>query len=290
MTGGGGQVKRAGGSFDAGFHLPAGWGKIATQTTDDRRTPRMPQYLETETRRRIAYQRSDGQGPGIVFLGGFRSDMTGTKAQYLEEWARAQGRAFLRFDYSGHGQSSGEFEAGAIGDWAADARAAITALTEGPQILVGSSMGGWISLLLARDMGQLVAGLVTIAAAPDFTEDSMWQGFDADQRKVLEAVGKIALPSEYGEPLVITRRLIEDGRNNLVLRKPLLLPFPVRMLQGTADADVDQSVALRLLEHVSGDNIRLTLVKGADHRFSDPACLALIAAAIAEVTADAAQG
>ena len=107
---------------------------------------------------------------------------------------------------------------------------------------------------------------------------------------MLETVGKNALPSEYGDPLVITRRLIEDGRNNLVLRKPLLLPFPVRMLQGTADADVDQSVALRLLEHVSGDNIRLTLVKGADHRFSDPACLALIAAAIAEVTADAAQG
>jgi pimeloyl-ACP methyl ester carboxylesterase len=244
----------------------------------------MPQYLETETGRRIAYERSEGKGPGVVFLGGFRSDMTGTKAQYLEDWARAKGRAFLRFDYSGHGQSSGDFEAGAIGDWAADARAAITALTEGPQILVGSSMGGWISLLLAREMQGKVAGLVTIAAAPDFTEDSMWQAFDADQRAVLATVGKIALPSEYGEALVITRRLIEDGRNNLVLRAPLALPFPVRMLQGTADADVDQSVALRLLEHVTGDNIRLTLVKGADHRFSDPACLDLIAAAIAEVT------
>ena len=249
----------------------------------------MTDYLETETGRRIAYARVAGAGPGVVFLGGFRSDMTGTKAQYLETWARAEGRAFLRFDYSGHGQSSGDFEDGAIGDWAADARAAILALTEGPQILVGSSMGGWISLLLARDMAAHVAGLVTIAAAPDFTEDSMWQGFDADQRAVLEEVGKIALPSEYGEPLVITRRLIEDGRNNLVLRTPLVLPFPVRMLQGTADADVDQSVALRLLEHASGDNIRLTLVKGADHRFSEPACLDLIAAAIAEVTADAAR-
>jgi len=254
----------------------------------------MAEYLETETGRRIAYARLEGagpgSGPGVVFLGGFRSDMTGTKAQFLEDWARAHGRAFLRFDYSGHGQSSGDFEDGAIGDWAADAMAVVARLTAGPQILVGSSMGGWIALLLAREMPGKVAGLVTIAAAPDFTEDSMWAGFDADQRVVLEEVGKIALPSEYGEPLVITKRLIEDGRSNLVLRAPLPLPFPVRMLQGTADADVDQSVALRLLAHVTGDNIRLTLVKGADHRFSDPACLDLIAAAIAEVTADAAQG
>ena len=254
----------------------------------------MAEYLETETGRRIAYARLEGtgpgSGPGVVFLGGFRSDMTGTKAQFLEGWARAHGRAFLRFDYSGHGQSSGDFEDGAIGDWAADAMAVVARLTAGPQILVGSSMGGWIALLLAREMPGKVAGLVTIAAAPDFTEDSMWAGFDADQRVVLEEVGKIALPSEYGEPLVITKRLIEDGRDNLVLRAPLPLPFPVRMLQGTADADVDQSVALRLLAHVTGDNIRLTLVKGADHRFSDPACLDLIAAAIAEVTADAAQG
>lgn len=245
----------------------------------------MVEYLETEAGRRIAYQRQEGRGPGVVFLGGFRSDMTGTKAQFLEDWARTEGRAFLRFDYSGHGQSSGAFEEGAIGDWAADAMAAVARLTAGPQILVGSSMGGWISLLLARDMAQRVAGLVTIAAAPDFTEDSMWAGFDTDQRAVLEEVGRIALPSEYGEPLVITKRLIADGRNHLVLRAPLDLPFPVRMLQGTADADVDMSVALRLLDHVTGPDIRLTLVKGADHRFSEPACLDLIAAAIADVTA-----
>lgn len=244
----------------------------------------MVDYLETDAGRRIAYERIDGRGPGVVFLGGFRSDMTGTKAQFLEDWARAQGRAFLRFDYSGHGQSSGAFEDGAIGDWAADAMAAVSRLTAGPQILVGSSMGGWISLLLARDMTHHVAGLVTIAAAPDFTEDSMWDGFDADQRMVLDQVGKIALPSEYGEPLVITKRLIADGRDHLVLRRPLDLPFPVRMLQGTADADVDPSVALRLLGHVTGPDIRLTLVKGADHRFSEPECLDLIAAAIAEVT------
>ncbi len=249
----------------------------------------MTEYLETDAGRRIAYARHEGRGPGVVFLGGFRSDMTGTKAQFLEAWAREQGRAFLRFDYSGHGQSSGAFEDGAIGDWAADAMAAVARLTAGPQILVGSSMGGWIALLLAREMPLHVAGLVTIAAAPDFTEDSMWQGFDADQRAVLEEVGRIALPSEYGEPLVITKRLIADGRNHLVLRAPLDLPCPVRMLQGTADADVDMSVALRLLDHVTGPDIRLTLVKGADHRFSDPACLDMIAAAIADVTV-AAQG
>lgn len=249
----------------------------------------MTEYLETDAGRRIAYARHEGRGPGVVFLGGFRSDMTGTKAQFLEAWAREQGRAFLRFDYSGHGQSSGAFEDGAIGDWAADAMAAVARLTAGPQILVGSSMGGWIALLLAREMPLHVAGLVTIAAAPDFTEDSMWQGFDADQRAVLEEVGRIALPSEYGEPLVITKRLIADGRNHLVLRAPLDLPCPVRMLQGTADAEVDMSVALRLLDHVTGPDIRLTLVKGADHRFSDPACLDMIAAAIADVTV-AAQG
>lgn len=244
----------------------------------------MPDYLDTDQGRRIAYHRTDGSGPGVVFLGGFRSDMTGTKAQYLEGWARAQGRAFLRFDYSGHGQSSGRFEEGCIGDWAADAMAAVAALTKGPQVLVGSSMGGWIALLLARKMPERLAGLVTIAAAPDFTEDSMWAGFDAEQQVALEGEGQIALPSEYGDPLIITKRLIKDGREHLVLRDPLALPFPVRMLQGTADADVDMSVALRLLDHARGEDIRLSLVKGADHRFSDPACLEMIAAAVQDMS------
>lgn len=244
----------------------------------------MPQYLDTDQGRRIAYHRTDGKGPGVVFLGGFRSDMTGTKAQYLEEWARAQGRAFLRFDYSGHGQSSGAFDEGCIGDWMQDAMAAVQALTEGPQVVVGSSMGGWIALLLARAMPERLAGLVTIAAAPDFTEDSMWAGFDAEQQVALMGEGQIALPSEYGEALVITKRLIEDGRDHLVLRDPLSLPFPVRMLQGTADADVDMSLALRLLDHAQGADIRLTLVKGADHRFSDAACLEMIAAAVQDVS------
>lgn len=249
-----------------------------------------PDYLTTTQNRRIAYHRSKGEGPGVVFLGGFKSDMEGTKALYLEDWARRTGRAFLRFDYSGHGQSSEAFEEGCIGDWAEDAMAAISRLTEGPQILVGSSMGGWIALLCARAMPERVAGLVTVAAAPDFTEDSMWAGFDAEQRRALMEEGQVALPSDYGEPYVITRRLIENGRENLVLRSPLDLPFPVRFLQGTADADVERSVALRLLDHATGPDMRLTLVAGADHRFSDPACLALIEASLEEVIARAGRG
>jgi pimeloyl-ACP methyl ester carboxylesterase len=246
-----------------------------------------PHYLETPEGRRIAYRRSNGQGPGVVFMGGFRSDMEGTKALQLEAWARAGGRAFLRFDYSGHGSSGGEFEAGCIGDWFEDARAAL-GLTEGKQVLVGSSMGGWIALLLAREVPERIAGLVTIAAAPDFTEDSMWAGFDEGQRRALAEAGRVALPSDYSdEPYVITRRLIEDGRQRLVLRTPLGLPFPVRMLQGTADADVEQEVALNLLAHAEGEDIRLTLVKGADHRFSTPDCLDLIEQSLMQVIARA---
>ncbi len=244
----------------------------------------VPAYLETPTGRRIAYHRIEGKGPGVVFLGGFRSDMEGTKAVFLEEWAQAQGRAFLRFDYSGHGQSSGDFTDGAIGDWAEDAGHAISSLTEGPQILVGSSMGGWISLLVARDMPELLAGFVGIAAAPDFTEDGFWADFDEGQRKQLVETGQVALPSGYDDgDYIITRRLIEEGRENLVLRNPLALPCPVRLLQGTEDEAVETETALRLLEHLDAEDLRLTLVKGADHRFSDDRCLELITSSILEV-------
>ena len=242
-----------------------------------------PSVLETAQGRRIAYHQTPGSGPGLVFLGGLKSDMEGTKAIHLEAKAQAHGRAFLRFDYSGHGESSGEFTDGCIGDWAEDAQAAITELTDGPQILIGSSMGGWISLLMARRIPDRIVGLVGIAAAPDFTEDSMWAGFTPEQRDTLARDGRVALPSDYGEPYIITQRMIEDGRNQLVLRDPLPLPFPTRFLQGTADDDVDQSVALNLLAHATGDDIRLTLVRGADHRFSSPECLALIVAAVTEV-------
>lgn len=244
----------------------------------------MSHYVDTPEGRRIAYDRVPGRGPGVVFLGGFRSDKEGTKALALEAWAKAEGRAFLRFDYSGHGSSSGDFLDGAIGDWFADARAAILTLTEGPQVLVGSSMGGWIALLMAREHPEKVAGLVTVAAAPDFTEDSMWSGFSQEQRRALLEEGQVALPSDYSdEPYVITRRLIEEGRQRLVLRSPLSLPMPVRMLQGTADADVPVSVALRLLDHAEGADMRLTLVKGADHRFSTPDCLKLIELSVVKV-------
>lgn len=242
---------------------------------------RETRFFVTPQGRKIAYHLTDGTGPAVVFLGGFKSDMGGTKAVYLEEWARDSGRAFLRFDYSGHGESSEAFTDGAIGDWFEDACAAL-GLIAGKVILVGSSMGGWISLLIARTMPEKVAGLVTIAAAPDFTEDSMWAGF-SDAQKAELAAGQVALPSEYGEPHIITQRLIEEGRQRLVLRDPLPLEFPVRFLQGTADADVKMSVALRLLEHAQGPDMRLTLVDGADHRFSNDACLQLIQSSVEEV-------
>jgi pimeloyl-ACP methyl ester carboxylesterase len=247
-----------------------------------------PSYLDTPQGRRIAYHRTDGAGPGIVFLGGFMSDMQGTKALHLEAAAIARGRAFLRLDYSGHGASSGAFDQGCISDWAADAVAVIEAQTTGPQILIGSSMGGWIALLIARMMPDRVAGLVTIAAAPDFTEDSMWAGMSDIERAKLMREGRILVPSDYDAPYTITRKLIEDGRQNLVLCDPLELPFPVRFLQGTADKDVVMSVALSLLDHAKGPDMRLTLVDGADHRFSAPDCLSLIEAALDEVTARAA--
>lgn len=246
----------------------------------------MTEFLNTPQGRRLAYVKSEGRGPGIVFLGGFKSDMTGTKAQFLEAWAREQGRAFLRFDYSGHGQSSGDFLEGSIGDWAEDAQAAIAALTEGPQVLVGSSMGGWIALLVCKAMPERIAVLVGIAAAPDFTEDSMWDGFDAEQRAALARDGQIALPSEYDDgPYIITRRLIDDGRAHLVLRTPLPLPFPVRLLQGSADVDVPPSVALRLFDHADCPDLQLVLVKGADHRFSEPENLALLARTLQDLPA-----
>ncbi|PIE15609.1 MAG: alpha/beta hydrolase [Rhodobacterales bacterium] len=240
-------------------------------------------HLECNNGRRIAYCQSPGAGPGLVFLGGFKSDMQGSKAVHLEQWARAQGRAFLRFDYSGHGESSGAFEEGCIGDWAADAKAVIEALCQGPQVLIGSSMGGWISLLLARQMPEKIAALIGIAAAPDFTEDSMWQQFSPAQKVQLEKDGRIELPSDYDEPYVITQKLIADGRDQLVLRSPLALPFPVRLLQGTADDAVALSVPLTLLEHADAADMSLKLIKGADHSFSTPDCLAEIERSLIDV-------
>lgn len=253
--------------------------------------PSLVQTLDLGKGRRIAYRQrrasaADAPRAGVVFLGGFRSDMTGTKAEHLDAWCAAQGRAFFRMDYTGHGASSGRFEDGAIGDWADDAYQAVTRLTEGPQILIGSSMGGWISLLLIRRLqaeigreaaARRIVGFIGIAAAPDFTEDSMWAGFDDAQKAALLAEGQVALPSDYSdEPYVITKRLIEDGRENLVLRSPLPIDAPVRLLQGDRDTDVDVSVALRLLGHLDCKDALMTLIKGADHRLSEPRDLALL--------------
>jgi len=245
----------------------------------------MTDYLDTASGRRIAYNFSAGQGPAIVFLGGFMSDMDGTKAIALEDWARTQGRSFLRFDYSGHGQSSGAFEDGCIGHWFEDARAAIEELTTGKLMLVGSSIGGWISLLLARAIPQRLVGLVGIAAAPDFTEDGYWAGFSDDERAELMSKGRIMVPSDYDAPYPVTRGLIEDGRHHLVLREPLDLPFPVRLLQGTADSSVGADRPLLLINHATCPDMRLTFVKGADHSFSTPECLALITSTIQEIEA-----
>ena len=245
-------------------------------------------FLKTEQGRSLAYHKSDGHGPTVVFLGGLKSDMEGTKAVHLEAWCQARGQAFLRFDYSGHGESSGIFDEGCIGDWHEDTLAAIDALTEGPLIIVGSSMGGWQALLLARARPERIVGMVTVAAAPDFTEDGWWAGFDGAQRRMLEAEGQVALPSDYMEPYIVTKRMIQDGRNRLVLRSPLALPFPVRCLQGTEDTAVTTETALKLLEHAICDDMRLLLVKDADHRFSDGPCLGLIEQAVLDVMGDAA--
>ncbi|WP_207536743.1 alpha/beta hydrolase [Sabulicella rubraurantiaca] len=224
----------------------------------------------------LAYRRQEGRGPGAVFLGGFNSDMTGTKAEYLAEWCASRGRAFLRFDYSGHGASGGRFEDGTISRWLADAEAVLLALTEGPQVLVGSSMGGWIATLLALRHPERVSGFVGIAPAPDFTQELMWAGFTAEIRSAIARDGVWLRPSEYGAPYPITRALIEDGRHNLVLGGPIGLRCPVRILQGDADPDVPWRHALRLMEAVESEDVHFTLVKGGDHRLSSPRDLLLL--------------
>jgi pimeloyl-ACP methyl ester carboxylesterase len=228
----------------------------------------------------IAYRRTPasdgGRAPGIVFLGGFGSDMTGAKATRLEAFARARGLAFLRFDYHGHGASAGRFADGTIGHWGNDALAVLDLLTAGPQVLVGSSMGGWLMLLVARERPERIAGLLGLASAPDFTEDLIWDQLGPAQRQQLAREGRIEQPSDYGQPYVITRDLIEEGRNHLVLRRPLALPCPVRLLHGTADNDVPCDRSQMLLDAIDHDDVELTLLKNADHRLSDERSLLAI--------------
>ncbi|HEY1796760.1 MAG TPA: alpha/beta hydrolase [Stellaceae bacterium] len=233
----------------------------------------------------IAYQAAEGAAPGIVFLSGFRSDMTGTKALFLDDYCRQRGRAYVRFDYFGHGVSSGGFLDGTIGRWADDAIAVIDSLTTGPQILVGSSMGGWIMLLAARARPDRVHALVGIAAAPDFTEDSLWPRLDEIRQRELMRVGRVTLPSEYDPAgYTFTRALIEDGRANLVLRSPLPIARPVRLLHGMRDASVPWQRSLAIAEHIGGDDVRVALVKDGDHRLSRDEDLALLGRTLDELT------
>lgn len=225
---------------------------------------------------RLAWARLPGRGPGVVFLPGFRSDMQGSKALALRDHCAAIGRAFLRLDYSGHGASAGRFEDGTIGQWADDALALFDAMTEGPQVLVGSSMGGWIGLLLARQRAARLAGFIGLAPAPDFTDKLMWPALSAAQRAEVMQRGVTHLPSQYGEPTPVTRALIEDGARQSVLDVPLHLACPVRILQGMADPDVPWRHALRLVEAIDGADVRLHLIKDGDHRLSRPEDLRLL--------------
>lgn len=244
-----------------------------------------PARLTLEDDSIIAYHKVDGKTPGVIFLGGFMSDMTGTKATALEAHCRAQGRAFIRFDYQGHGQSSGAFRDGTIGRWRDDALAVIDQVADGPQVLVGSSMGGWIALLAALARPDRVAGLVGIAAAPDFTRDLMWASYSADERKTLETEGFLEVPTEYGdEPYIITHRLIEEGSTHLLLDQPVPLACPVRLLQGMRDEDVPWQTALRLVETLQSEDVIVTLVKSGDHRLSEPADIARLCAVVDDLT------
>jgi pimeloyl-ACP methyl ester carboxylesterase len=242
----------------------------------------------------LAYRRRSASGdggngrppglPGIVFLGGFKSDMTGTKASVLDDFCAARGLGFLRFDYSGHGASSGDFLDGTISRWFADALAAFDRLTEGPQILVGSSMGGWIMLLVALARPARVKGLVGLAAAPDFTEELIWRRLSAADRAQLMDEGRIEQPSEYSpEPTVITRALVEDGRKHLLLDDRIGIDAPVRLLHGLADPDVPHQVSLRLQAALTAQDVVASLIKDGDHRLSRPQDLARLCAAVEEL-------
>lgn len=261
---------------------------------NDENPSRPPLWLEVGAAgagRAIAYRRVAGRGagagrPGLVWLGGFKSDMAGTKALALEDYARKAGRAFLRFDYSGHGESGGDFRDGTIGRWLEESLAIIRAASEGPQTLVGSSMGGWLSLLAARALAgagetERLAGMVLIAPAVDFTDALMWKELPDEARRALESEGVWMRPSQYSpEPYPITRALFEDGRKHLLFPGQIRSYGPVHILQGMDDPDVPWRHALRLVEHMAADPVALTLIKDGDHRLSREEDIARLIAAV----------
>lgn len=255
--------------------------------TDTAPPPAQPLRLARGDGAELAYRRHIGapDKTGFVWLGGFRSDMEGGKALALDAWARETGRSYVRFDYQGHGASTGDFEDGTIGLWTNDALAVIDALTDGPQVLVGSSMGGWIALLAALARPERVAGLLLIAPAPDFTERLMWPALDEEARAAIEENGVYYEPSPYSdEPTPITRTLIEDGRAHLVYDQPRIpITRPVRIIQGLDDPDVPWRHALELVERLDSPDIAFTRVVGGDHRLSTDADLARLVRAAEEL-------
>ena len=247
-----------------------------------------PQYLEQREGTLLAFCRTDGTLPEVVFLGGFRSDMTGAKALRLEEHCRGEGRAFTRFDYRGHGASSGRFEDGAVGDWLADTSAVLDRVVAGrPCVLVGSSMGGWLALLAALARPGQVRGLVGIAAAPDFTEELVRARLSPEQAEALARDGLFLAPSTYGDPVPITRRLLEDGADHLLLEGTIPLRIPVHLLHGQEDPDVPWQTSLRLAARLESGAVTVELVKDGDHRLSREEDLRRITAAVERVIAQA---
>ena len=239
--------------------------------------------------RRIAVRARAGGSPGLFWLGGFNSDMMGTKALALDAWAAEHGRACVRFDYSGHGESGGAFVEGTVGRWLEESVAVFEQFCRGPQVVIGSSMGGWMALLLAREIarrgvsGASLASLVLIAPAPDFTEALMWNRFSPEIRREIETRGVWLRPSQYGEPYPITRALIEEGRNHLLLGSAIDVGCPVRILQGAQDPDVPWQHAFALAHRLPSDDVVLTMIQDGDHRLSRPQDIARIIAAVAEL-------
>jgi pimeloyl-ACP methyl ester carboxylesterase len=261
-----------------------------TNSADIDQEPAFIEVGEGDGRRRIAVRARPGGSPGLFWLGGFNSDMRGTKALALDAFAAERGRACIRFDYSGHGESGGAFIDGTIGRWLEEAIAVFEQFAKGPQVVVGSSMGGWMALLLARaiakrDTGADLAGLVLIAPAPDFTEQLMWNGFSDEIRQEIIAKGVWMRPSEYGDgtPYPITRALIEEGRNHLLLGSAIEVGCPVRILQGARDPDVPWQHAFALAHRLPAEDVVLTMIQDGDHRLSRPQDIARIMAAVAEM-------
>jgi hypothetical protein len=241
-------------------------------------------FLERSGGERLAWRRVAGQGPTVVWLGGFRSDMAGTKAQALADWALANERAYLRFDYFAHGESSGDFAQGTITRWRADALAVLEELVEGPAVLVGSSMGGWIACLAALAHPAQIQAMVLVAPAPDFTEKLMAPGIPPEGRADLEATGVWRRPSQYGDPYPITRNLLEDGARWSILDSEVAIEVPVRILQGGEDPDVPWRHALELAQAIKSRDLVFTLVKDGDHRLSRPEDIQRLIRAVEEVS------